>query len=79
MSPSSRIELAAGTITPSGDTLQIELIRPVGNPPAVLIISPAAPSVTNTNPKAIAKRSDRGSPGIWRGAGATRKALTSEG
>jgi hypothetical protein len=54
VSPSSRIELAAGTITPSGDTLQIELIRPVGNPPAVLIISPAAPSVTNTNPKAIA-------------------------
>jgi hypothetical protein len=29
VSPSSRIELAAGTITPSGDTLQIELIRPV--------------------------------------------------
>ena len=54
MSPSSRIELAAGTITPSGDTLQIELIRPVGNPPAVLIIWPAAPSVTNANPKAIA-------------------------
>ena len=54
MSPSSRIDLAAGTITPSGDTLQIKLIRPVGNPPAVLIIWPAAPSVTNANPKAIA-------------------------
>jgi hypothetical protein len=32
VSPSSRIELAAGTITTSGDTLQIELIPPCRQP-----------------------------------------------
>jgi hypothetical protein len=51
---SSRIELAAGQITPSGDTLQVELIQPAGNPPAVLITWPAAPSVINTDPRGLA-------------------------
>jgi hypothetical protein len=51
---SSRIELAAGQITPSGDTLRVELIKPAGSPPAVLIIWPAAPSVTNTDPGGLA-------------------------
>lgn len=54
MSTSSRIELAAGQITPSGDTLRVELIKPAGSPPAVLIIWPAAPSVTNTDPGGLA-------------------------
>jgi|SoimicmetaTmtLAA_FD_contig_81_83274_length_910_multi_1_in_0_out_0_2 hypothetical protein len=51
---SSRIELAAGKITPSGDSLQVELIQPGGSPPAVLITWPAAPSVTNTDPRGLA-------------------------
>jgi hypothetical protein len=54
VSTSSRIELAAGQITPGGDVIRVELIRPAGNPPAVLITWPAAPSVTNTNPKGVA-------------------------
>ncbi|HET9303086.1 MAG TPA: hypothetical protein VFO20_09945 [Propionibacteriaceae bacterium] len=54
MSISSRIELAAGQITPSGDTIRIELIRPADNPPAVLITWPAASSVTNADPRALA-------------------------
>ncbi|HJQ87986.1 MAG TPA: hypothetical protein VJ820_11080 [Propionibacteriaceae bacterium] len=54
MSTSSRIELAAGQITPSGDTLRVELIRPAGNPPAVLITWPAAPSVTSKDPRGLA-------------------------
>jgi hypothetical protein len=48
------MELAAGQITPSGDTLRVELIRPAGNPPAVLITWPAAPSVTSTDPRGLA-------------------------
>jgi hypothetical protein len=52
--PSSRIELAASQITPSGDTLRVELIKPAGSPPAVLIIWPAAPSVTNSDPRGLA-------------------------
>ena len=54
MSTSSPIELAAGQITPSGDTLRVELIQPAASPPAVLIIWPAAPSVTNTDPRGLA-------------------------
>jgi hypothetical protein len=52
--PSSRIELAASQITPSGDTLRVELIKPAESPPAVLIIWPAAPSVTNSDPRGLA-------------------------
>ena len=48
------LELAAGQITPSGDTLRVELIKPAGSPAAVPIIWPAAPSVTNTDPRGLA-------------------------
>ena len=51
---SSRIELAAGQITPSGDILQVELIQPACSPPVVLITWPAAQSVTNTDPRDLA-------------------------
>jgi hypothetical protein len=51
VSTSSRMELAAGQITPSGDTLRIELIRPADNPPAVQVTWPAASSVTNADPR----------------------------
>jgi hypothetical protein len=51
---SSRIELAAGQITPSGDPIRVELVKPAGSPPAVLITWPTAPSVTNTDPKGLA-------------------------
>jgi hypothetical protein len=44
LSTSSPIELAAGQITPSGDTVRIELIHPADNLPAVLITWPAASS-----------------------------------
>jgi hypothetical protein len=54
MSTSSRIELAVGQITPSGDTLRVELIKPAGSPPVVLIIWPAAPSATNTDARGLA-------------------------
>jgi hypothetical protein len=54
VSTSSRIELAAGRITPSGDMLRVELILPAGSPPAVLIIWPVAPSVTNADPRGLA-------------------------
>ena len=54
MIPSSRIELAASQITPSGDTLRVELIKPAGSPPAVRIIWPTRPSVTNTDPRGLA-------------------------
>ncbi len=54
MSTSSRIELAAGQITPSGDTVRMELIRPADNLPAVLITWPAASSVTNADPRGLA-------------------------
>ena len=54
MSTSSRIELASSTITASGDLIRVELIQPAGSPPAVLITLPAAPSVTNAEPKALA-------------------------
>jgi hypothetical protein len=51
---SSRIELASGAITTSGDLIRVELIQPTGSPPAVLIIWPAAPSVTRTDPQGLA-------------------------
>ena len=54
MSISSRIELAAGQITPSGETIRIELIRPADNPPAVLITWPAASGVTNADQRGLA-------------------------
>ena len=54
MSTSSRMELAAGQITPSGDVIRVALVKPAGSPPAVLITWPAAPSVTNANLKALA-------------------------
>jgi len=54
LSTSSPIELAAGQITPSGDTVRIELIRPADNLPAVLITWPAASSVTNADPRGLA-------------------------
>jgi hypothetical protein len=54
VSTSSRIELASGQITPSGDTVRIELIRPADNPPAVLITWPAASSVTNADQRGLA-------------------------
>ena len=54
MSTSSRIELAAGRITPSGDLIRVELVKPAGSPPAVLIAWPVAPSVTNTHPRGLA-------------------------
>jgi hypothetical protein len=46
--------LAAGQITPSGDTVRIELIRPADNLPAVLITWPVASSVTNADPRGLA-------------------------
>jgi hypothetical protein len=45
--------LASGQITPS-DALRVELHQPIGSPAFVLLVWPAAPSVTNANPKAIA-------------------------
>jgi hypothetical protein len=48
------IELATDTIPRSGDTLQIKLIRPPSNLPAVLITWPAAPNITDASPRAIA-------------------------
>jgi hypothetical protein len=54
LSTSSRIELASSTITASGALIRVELIQLAGSPPAVLITWPAAPSVTNTDPRGLA-------------------------
>ena len=35
-------------------TVRVELIKPAGSPPTVLITWPAAPSVTNTDPRGLA-------------------------
>ena len=45
---------------------KIELIRPVSNLPAVLITWPAAPNITDANPRAIANLAATASPGLGR-------------
>jgi hypothetical protein len=50
---SSPIVLASGQIT-RADTLRVELHEPISTPSFVLLIWPAAPTVTNANPKALA-------------------------
>ena len=47
------IVLAEGSIT-KADILRVELHQPIGSPAFVLLVWPAAPTVTNANPKAIA-------------------------
>jgi hypothetical protein len=37
-----------------GRQLRVELHRPIGSPAFVLLVWPAAPTVSNANPKAIA-------------------------
>ncbi len=54
MSTSSPIVLASGPLNRSGDTLTVELHKPVGHPPAVLLRWPASASVVVPNPKALA-------------------------
>ena len=44
---------ASGQVT-QADRLTIELHRPTGNPPAILIKWPTQPSITSTDPKALA-------------------------
>jgi hypothetical protein len=46
--------LASGPITRSGDTLTVELHRPLDSPSFVMVIWPAKPSVTAATPKALA-------------------------
>jgi hypothetical protein len=53
VSTSSPIVLASGSIT-KADILRVELHQPIGSPAFVLLVWPAAPTVTNANPKAIA-------------------------
>jgi hypothetical protein len=50
---SSAIVLAEGSIT-KADILRVELHQPIGSPAFVLLVWPAAPTVINANPKAIA-------------------------
>jgi hypothetical protein len=50
---SPRVVLAEGSIS-KADTLRVELHRPSDNPAFVLMVWPAAPSVANSNPKALA-------------------------
>jgi hypothetical protein len=73
VSPSSRIELAAGTITPSGDTLQIELIPPCRQPAGSVDHLASRTKRHQHQPESDCERSDRGSPGLWRGAGRLAK------
>jgi hypothetical protein len=53
VSTSSLIVLASGSIT-KADMLRVELHQPIGSPAFVLLVWPAAPTVTNANMKAIA-------------------------
>jgi hypothetical protein len=54
VTPSSpRITLAEGAITRS-DRLSVEVVKPTDSPSFVLLVWPAAPTVTNANPKALA-------------------------
>ena len=46
--------LASGPITRSGDTLTVELHRPLDSPSFVMVIWPATPSITSPTPKALA-------------------------
>jgi hypothetical protein len=50
---SNRITLAAGQVTPA-DKIVITLARAAETPDAIMIHWPAAPSVTDPNPKALA-------------------------
>jgi hypothetical protein len=53
MSKSTSI-LAEGQITGHGDRLTIDLVKPTDSPPVVMLRWPAAPSVCDPNPKALA-------------------------
>ena len=79
MSPSSRYPIGCWHHHPERlDTLLNESIRR-RQPPGVLIIWPSRTKRHQRTPESDCEPSDRGSPGLWPSAGATRKALTSEG
>ena len=50
---SPRIILAEGAIT-RADRLSVQLVRPSDSPSVVLLVWPAAPTVTHASPKALA-------------------------
>ena len=54
MSPSSRITLASGALTRSGDRLSIDLHQPADSPSFIMVVWPAKPSITQPTPKALA-------------------------
>jgi hypothetical protein len=54
VNPSSPIVLASGSLTRSGDTVSIELHRPLDSPSFVMVVWPAKPSITAPTPKALA-------------------------
>jgi hypothetical protein len=51
---SSPIVLASGAITPD-DSPRVELHQPIGSPAFILVRWPEAPSITSTEPKALAR------------------------
>jgi hypothetical protein len=48
-----KLSLASGRVTPS-DTIVVELYQPADSPRFVLVVWPAAPSVTSTDPRGLA-------------------------
>jgi hypothetical protein len=44
--PNHPILLATGTITPTGDSLEVELVQPADSPSVIMIRWPAAPTIT---------------------------------
>jgi hypothetical protein len=54
VSQSSPTVLASGPLTRSGDSLTVELHRPLDSPNFVLVVWPMKPSITAPTPKALA-------------------------
>src|SRR5215207_460944 len=79
VSTSSRIELAAGQITPSGDTLRVELIKPAGSPAGSVDHLAGRAERHQHRSERARERSGLGCTRHGRSASTTRKALSFEG
>jgi hypothetical protein len=69
---SNRITMAAGQVTPA-DKIVITFVRATEAPDAIMIHWPRAPSITNSNPKALASSAKSLVRMLARSAGATRQ------
>ena len=70
---SNRITMAAGGQVTPADKIVITFVRAIEAPDAIMIHWPRAPSITNSNPKALASIATSIVRMLARSAGATRQ------